>query len=180
MKKTARFILRLMGWKVTPFTPAEKKYVLIVAPHTSAMDFVVGRLAFWTKDLPARFFIKKEFFFFPIGMLLKSLGGMPIDRKQAGNVVEQSAQMLTDSERLALIITPEGTRKYTKNWKKGFYYIARRAQVPVYTGILDYGKKVCDIRPEPLNLNLEIGEIMDQLATIYKGAQGKHPENFNF
>lgn len=179
MEKTAKLILRLLGWKVTPFIPKEEKYVLIVAPHTSAMDFVIGRLAFWTKKLPARFFIKKEFFFFPIKKLLLKLGGMPIDRSQANNVVEYSARMLQDCDRLALIITPEGTRKRTERWKKGFYYIAKRANVPVYAGILDYGKKVCDIRPHPLDTGKDIEDVMEDIKNIYRGVQGKHPEKFN-
>lgn len=178
MEKTASFCLKLMGWTVNDFRPPEKKYVLIVAPHTSAMDFVIGRLAFWTKGLPARFFIKKEFFVFPIRRLLKALGGMPIDRQQAGNVVEHSVNLLKEADELALIITPEGTRKATTHWKKGFYYIAKRAQVPLYAGIVDYGEKKCTILPEPLDLDKDADRLMQDLSKIYHGVKAKHPENF--
>ena len=178
MKKTASFFLKIIGWSVNEFRPPEKKYVLIVAPHTSVMDFVIGRLAGWTIGLPARFFIKKEFFVFPIRRLLNALGGMPIDRQQAGNVVEHSVNLLKEADELALIITPEGTRKATNRWKKGFYYIAKRAQTPVYAGIVDYGERRCTILPEPLDLDKDADRLMEDLSQIYQGIKARHPENF--
>ncbi|MDE5574536.1 MAG: 1-acyl-sn-glycerol-3-phosphate acyltransferase, partial [Bacteroidales bacterium] len=116
MKNFATLLLRLAGWRVNDFIPPENKYVLIVAPHTTWVDALIGRLAFWTKRLPARFFIKKEFFVFPFGFLLKALGGMPIDRKQAQHLAEHAVNLLATHRRLALIITPEGTRKRTERW----------------------------------------------------------------
>ncbi len=179
MKKTAAFILRLFGWRVNSFIPPEDRYVLIVAPHTSWTDALIGRLAFWTKRLPARFFVKKEFFIFPFGYLLKALGGMPIDRKQARHVVEHAVNLLATHKRLALIITPEGTRKRTDHWKKGFYYIARRADVPLYAGIVDYRKKTCTILPGPLDTTQPLDALNEDLRRIYAGAYGRYPENFN-
>lgn len=178
MEKIASCCLKAMGWTVNEFRPPEKKYVLIVAPHTSVMDFVIGRLAFWTKGLPARFFIKQEFFVFPIRRMLKALGGMPINRQQAGSVVEHSINLLNKTSELALIITPEGTRKATKRWKKGFYYIAKRAGVPLYVGIVDYGNKKCTILPSPLDTDKKVEILMQELAEIYKDAKAKYPENF--
>lgn len=180
MTRIAAWVLKAAGWKVDEFRPSEKKYVLIVAPHTSVWDFVVGRLAFWTKKMPARFLIKKEFFVFPFGGLLKALGGLPIDRKQAGNVVEHAAALIHKADELALILTPEGTRKRTEHWKRGFYYIAKRANVPLYAGIVDYEKKVCKILPQTLDTNKDFNALMEDLAKIYRGAKGKYPENFNF
>ncbi len=179
MEKTAAFILRLFGWRVNNFIPPEDKYVLIVAPHTSWTDALIGRLAFWTKRLPARFFIKKEFFIFPFGFLLKALGGMPIDRKQAQHVVEHAVNLLSSHKRLALIITPEGTRKRTEHWKKGFYYIARRAGVPLYAGIVDYRKKTCTVLPEPIDTDRSWDTLYDDIKHIYGDACGRYPENFN-
>ncbi len=146
MKKTAAFILRCFGWRVDSFTPSERKYVLIVAPHTSNWDFVIGRLAFWTKSLPARFMIKKEFFRFPVGGLLKALGGLPVERGTGGGrAVEEAVRLLQTHDAMALILTPEGTRRRNPHWKKGFYYIAQAAQIPLYVGYVDYKKKECRI-----------------------------------
>lgn len=179
MKRTAAFLLRLFGWHVNSFIPPENRYVLIVAPHTSWLDALIGRLAFWTKRLPAKFFVKKEFFVFPFGYLLKALGGMPIDRKQAQHVVEHAVNLLASHKKLALIITPEGTRKRTENWKKGFYYIARRADVPLYAGIVDYRKKNCTVLPRPIDTHRSWEDVNEELRRIYGGACGRYPENFN-
>lgn len=180
MKNISETILRLLGWKVGRFTPREKKYILIVAPHTSWTDFLIGKLAFNTKGIPAVFFIKKEFFIFPIRKLLLNLGGLPIDRENAGNIVEHTAALLEKSERMAVIITPEGTRKKTRHWKKGFYTLSRRTGLNVYAGIVDYGKRTCEILPVPLDTGKEFKDVMRDLARIYQGAKGRHPENFNF
>lgn len=180
MKNFSETILRLLGWKVSSFSPREPKYILIVAPHTSWMDFVIGKLAFNTKDIPAVFFIKKEFFIFPLRKLLLKLGGIPIDRENAGNIIEHTAAVLEKKERMAVIITPEGTRKKNPHWKKGFYFLARRTGLKVYTGIVDYSKKTCAILPEPLDTDKDFGLVIQDLARIYKGAKGRYPENFNF
>lgn len=173
-------ILGALGWKVGPFTPKEDKYILIVAPHTSWMDFAIGKLAFNTKGIPAVFFIKKEFFVFPLGLLLKKLGGMPIDRKHASSVVEHTASIVEKSRRIAVIITPEGTRKRNPDWKKGFYYLAKRTGIPVYAGKIDYGKKSCDILPGPVDTSKPFVQVMQELEARYQGTRGRHPENFNF
>lgn len=178
MKTFASFLLRCAGWKVNDFIPPENRYVLIVAPHTSWKDALIGRLAFWTKRLPARFFIKKEFFIFPFGALLRLLGGMPINREEAQHVAEHSVNLLTTHKRLALIITPEGTRQRTEHWKKGFYYIAKRAGVPIYAGIVDYKTKTCTVLPEPIDATQDWPVITEKLRTIYRNATGRHPENF--
>lgn len=178
MGKFASFLLGLAGWKVNDFIPPESRYVLIVAPHTSWKDALIGRLAFWTKKLPARFFIKKEFFVFPFGWLLKALGGMPINRQEAQHVVEHAVNLLATHKRLALIITPEGTRKPTVHWKRGFYYIARRAGVPLYAGIVDYKTKTCTVLPEPIDMEREWPEVSADLRKIYRGATARHPQNF--
>lgn len=178
MKRFATFLLRLGGWKVNDFIPPEQKYVLIVAPHTSWLDALIGKLAFWTKKLPARFFIKKEFFVFPFGYLLKALGGMPIDREQARHVADYAVNLLATHRRLALIITPEGTRKRTGRWKKGFYHIAKRAGVPLYAGIVDYKTKTCTVLPEPLDTEQPLENLLGDLRKIYADAHGRREENF--
>lgn len=182
MVKFSKMILRLLGWNAEGFTPSDARYILIVAPHTSWRDFVIGKLALEAKGVPAVFLIKKEFFIFPIRRLLKRLGGLPVDRRHAGGIIESTASLLDryQDRRMAVVITPEGTRRRTENWKKGFYVLARRTQLPVYAGIVDYRKKTCDILPAPLVLDKPFEAVMKDLSQIYKGAQGKHPGNFNF
>jgi 1-acyl-sn-glycerol-3-phosphate acyltransferase len=178
MNKFAKFTLKLFGWKLAPLTPTEKKYIVIVAPHTSFWDFIVGKLFCSARGIPAKFFIKKEFFFFPVKGLLKALGGVPIDRENAQNVVAYTIKLFNESEDLVVIITPEGTRKKVKNWKKGYYYIAERANVPLYAGFMDFKTKNCGIIKQiPVTGNYE--QDFKEIEKIYRGMHGKHPERFN-
>lgn len=178
MKKTAAFILRCFGWRVDAFTPPERKYVLIVAPHTSNWDFVIGRLAFWTKSLPARFMIKKEFFRFPIGGLLKALGGLPVERGAGGGrAVEEAVRLLQTHASMALILTPEGTRRRNPHWKKGFYYIAQAAQVPLYMGYIDYKEKVCRIVGQ-MPVSGDLAADSRWLRETYAGITARYPTQF--
>jgi 1-acyl-sn-glycerol-3-phosphate acyltransferase len=178
MKKFAGFLLKICGWKVRTFVPTDKKYVIIVAPHTSFWDFVVGKLVCVHKGIPAKFFIKKEFFFFPIKGILKALGGIPIDRRHAQNVVSYTTELFEKSEELVIIITPEGTRKLVQKWKKGYYFLAERAKVPLYTAFMDFKTKDCGIiKQVPVTGNYE--EDFKEIEKIYRGMHGKHPERFN-
>jgi 1-acyl-sn-glycerol-3-phosphate acyltransferase len=93
----------------------------------------------------ANILIKKEFFFWPIGYILKKMGGIPIDRSKASNVVRQIINQFNQRDYMHLAITPEGTRKRTRNWKGGFHTIARTANIPVYLVSFDWGRKTMTI-----------------------------------
>ena len=179
MKLIAKIILRIFGWQVIGGVPPEvPKCVVAVAPHTSMWDFVFGRLAFWELGLKARFLIKKEIFFWPLGPIVKWLGGIPVDRQKKGNLVEQVAGMFDKYDSLYIVVTPEGTRKLVTSWKKGYYYISIKANVPIALGLLDYKKKqggvVKMIYPTG---NFEADSKL--VEEVYRGAGAKHPELFN-
>ncbi len=142
MSKIARLIFRIFGWNILENYPDVKKCVVVMAPHTSNWDFLIGKLAFVQYRIPARFLIKKELFFFPMGFLLKAMGGIPVDRKKKNNMTSQASALFDSHEELFLVFTPEGTRSHSPHWKKGFYYIALEAKVPIYLGSIDYKKKV--------------------------------------
>lgn len=179
MKQLSKLILRLWGWKVVVNSIGElKKCVVIVAPHTSNMDFVVGRLAYFTLGLKVKFLIKKESFFFPLGILIKKMGGIPVDRGKSSNLVEDVAKIFNESEDLFLTVTPEGTRKLVTRWKKGFYYIAYKANVPIALGILDYKHKVIGIG-KMLYPTGNYEEDFKIIEAFYKGGHARHPEKFN-
>jgi 1-acyl-sn-glycerol-3-phosphate acyltransferase len=142
MKKIVRFIFWLFGWKIDERTPEGiKKCVIVVGPHTSNWDFVLGKMAFITYGVKGRFLIKKELFFPPLGWILKAMGGVPVDRKQRNNLTETAVKFFNENETMYLVFTPEGTRSYNPNWKKGFYYIAQKANVPIYICYMDYANK---------------------------------------
>ncbi|GAB4314032.1 MAG: lysophospholipid acyltransferase family protein [Bacteroidales bacterium] len=179
MKRLSRWILGLFGWRITQGVPPEiKKCVIVVAPHTSNWDFVIGRLAFFALGLPVRFLIKKEIFVFPLGPLLKWLGGIPVDRRKSGGMVAQVARMFDRYEQLYIIITPEGTRSLNPNWKKGFYYIALKANVPLALGVLDYREKWGGIE-KILYPSGDFEKDFKEVEEVYRGRGARHPEKFN-
>lgn len=140
LKYPARFILWLAGWKVVGPLP-EKKSIVVMAPHTSNLDFALGWLGFTSLGLKSHFLIKKEIFKWHTGWLIKAMGGIPVDRSHSSNVVMQVTEEFNRRRKFIVTITPEGTRKLNRNWKKGFYFIAHSAKVPVMLGFLDYKKK---------------------------------------
>lgn len=148
MKLLSKILFWLSGWKVVGRVPKElKQFVMVAAPHTSNWDFLFARAAFFIMGIRLRFTIKKELFFFPLNLFLKASGGISIDRKTKGKMVDKMAKLYEKWEDLALLVTPEGTRSYAKEWKKGFYYLALKADVPIVCGYLDYKKKQAGIGP---------------------------------
>jgi 1-acyl-sn-glycerol-3-phosphate acyltransferase len=143
MKKIVRFIFWVIGWKIDERAPEGiKKCVIVVGPHTSNWDFVLGKMAFITYGVNVRFLIKKELFFPPLGWILKAMGGVPVNRKQRNNLTETAVRFFNENESMYLVFAPEGTRSYNPNWKKGFYYIAQKANVPIYICYMDYKRKI--------------------------------------
>jgi 1-acyl-sn-glycerol-3-phosphate acyltransferase len=175
----SKLILKLAGWKIIGSFPKEvKKCVVVMAPHTSMWDFVWGRLAYWVFHAKVKFLIKKESFETFYGGLLKWAGGIPVDRKNSTNMVESIARMYTQYSSLYITITPEGTRKLNPNWKKGFYYIALKAKVPIALGFLDYKRKEGGVGKIFMpSGNFE--EDFKMIEDFYRGKTGKHPERFN-
>jgi len=184
MKKIARFLLRLMGWKIVGDLPDYNKYIVIVAPHTSNWDFIICLIGRFALGVKVKFLAKKQLFFFPFGALLKVLGGAPVDRAKKGNKVEQVVELYRQSEKLALAIAPEGTRSPVTRWKEGFYHIACQAGVPIVMIGPDYASK--EIRIQELfwpsgDINTDFPQFIDFFRTI-KGCYPKdipdyHPKN---
>ena len=174
----ARQVFKWLGWKIIgDLPPGIDKAVLVMAPHTSNWDFFYGMTTVLIKQVPAKFAIKKEVMFFPLGPILKWIGGIPIDRKRQGKQVSQLAmmtQLLQEHEKLVLIIAPEGTRSYVPRWKTGFYRIAMQAQVPIVLGYLDYAKKHAGIGPAfyPTG-NME--QDIEEIQAFYRDKAGKYP-----
>ncbi|MDR1950738.1 MAG: 1-acyl-sn-glycerol-3-phosphate acyltransferase [Bacteroidales bacterium] len=178
MKTTAKYLMKLFGWKVIGIVPPEKKFVCVVAPHTSFWDFIWGCLGFWGIGISANFLIKKEFFVFPIKRLLLALGGIPVNREQARNTVQYCIDLFNTREKLALTITPEGTRKYTKKWKKGFYYIAKNANVPLYVAFIDYKKKENGIL-QKFEITGDFEKDFAEIQNLLRGHVAKFPQNYS-
>ncbi len=173
-----KFWLRVMGWKIHPELPPEiRKCVLVMAPHTSNWDFFIGNMGFWgVYKIRVKFLIKKNLFFPPLGWILKWMGGIPVDRKRKTNLTQQLKELYLKSDELTLVVTPEGTRSYNPNWKKGFYYIAKEANVPIILGYMDYPSKTAKIFHVFERTN-DVESDIKSIQALFKPYKGKHPEN---
>jgi hypothetical protein len=132
---------RLLGWKTNVTVPNYDKCVICAAPHTSNWDLFIGKLFYGAIGRKTSFMMKKEWFFFPLGLIFRAIGGIPVDRSRNTSLVDQMANKFAGSKLFHLAITPEGTRKSNPNWKKGFYFIALKAQVPIMLIGIDYPTK---------------------------------------
>ena len=143
MKWLCKLYLRLIGWRTGSTLPASvTKCVLVAAPHTSNMDYPISLATLYAAGIRVRFLAKKSLFRFPLGVLMRLTGGLPVDRSKHHNMVEAMIDMFSRREKLILMIPVEGTRSYVKEWKSGFYYTALGANVPIALGYLDYGRKI--------------------------------------
>lgn len=175
----AKFVLTLFGWKTDGSLPEGiHKAVVISAPHTSNWDFVIGRLTFFAIRVNIRFLIKEEVFTFPAGWFMKRLGGIPVERDTANRSVDQVVKLFRDQESLIVVITPEGARKRVDRWKKGFYLIAQRANVPIALAYINYQTRTGGIGP----VFMPSGDYEKDLQFIhefYRDIIARHPERFN-
>ena len=178
MQSFYRFILyRLMGWRTEVTVTLPKKYIIALAPHTSNWDFLMGQLYSRAEGFRCGFLMKKEWFFWPLGPIFRSMGGIPVHRSKKTSMTDQLARYALEHETFNLCITPEGTRKPVSEWKRGFYYIALKAELPILLFGLDFGKKriVCTRSITPTG---DVDEQMKEIKAYFSEFQGKHPENF--
>ena len=175
LRRFAQWLLGVGGWTAVGGVPDVPKAVFIAAPHTSNWDglwALVYKVAF---DIEVHFFAKHSLFWFPLGNILRALGGIDLDRGKAGTAVDEAIRMFETEEQFYFGLAPEGTRKKTKGWKTGFYRIAMGAGVPVYFGMLDYGRRRIGIG-ERMMLTGDMEADMAVIREYYKGIDGRWPE----
>jgi 1-acyl-sn-glycerol-3-phosphate acyltransferase len=167
---------KITGWQVgRSFPEGLKKYVLIVAPHTSNWDFPIGVAARKILKLNVKYVAKKELFKFPIGGMLKGLGGFPVDRSKSNSFVEAVVEHFNALDEFGVCITPEGTRSRVDKWKTGFYHMAIGAKVPVIMVGFDYPTK-CVVVSDPLALTGEMDTDLNAMHRFFKQITPKYPE----
>ena len=178
----ARFcgkMLRRMGWESVGGPMKEKKAIVLGVPHTSVWDFLVSYLFYTQFGKVAHIMIKKEFFFWPLGPILRACGAVPVDRDSAASMVRSLIHEMDQAEEFHLAIAPEGTRKAVKRWKTGFHLIARETGATVYVGYYDWGRKRISVG-EPIELTDDPKADMQRIYDIYRpmGIQGLHKDGF--
>jgi 1-acyl-sn-glycerol-3-phosphate acyltransferase len=151
--------------------------VLIVAPHTSNWDFPTGLWVKLAMHMGARFVGKHTLFRFPLGVFMRWLGGVPVDRGAAAGFVGEAARAVRESERMTLVIAPEGTRRRTEKWKSGFYRIAMEAGVPIVPAGFDYPRKVVFFAP-PFLPTGDYERDLAALRRLYRPEMAVRPENY--
>jgi 1-acyl-sn-glycerol-3-phosphate acyltransferase len=172
-------LLRRMGWESIGGPMKEKKAIVLGVPHTSVWDFLVSYLFYTQFGKVAHIMIKKEFFFWPLGPILRACGAVPVDRDSAASMVRSLIHEMDQAEEFHLAIAPEGTRKAVKRWKTGFHLIARETGATVYVGYYDWGRKRISVG-EPIELTDDPKADMQRIYDIYRpmGIQGLHKDGF--
>jgi 1-acyl-sn-glycerol-3-phosphate acyltransferase len=172
-----RFMMGIRGWRVEGTIPDVPRLVLIVAPHTSNWDFLTGLWVKLAMRMGARFVGKHTLFRWPLGVFMRWLGGVPVDRSAPAGFVEETARVVREAERMTLVIAPEGTRKRTGQWKSGFYRIAVAAGVPIVLAGFDYPRKVVFFGPlfEPTG---DYEKDLPLLQSHFRADMAWKPENY--
>lgn len=175
LQAIAKAILRVGGWEIVGTKPLAPKAVIVAAPHTSNWDGFWGLVCRVALDVEIHFFAKQSLFWFPLNILLRSLGGIPLDRKRAGSAVDQAVEMFRNSESFYFGLAPEGTRSRVDHWKSGFYRIAEGADVPVILGFLDYGRRRIGLGPT-FSLSGDWQKDLEFCRDFYADIEGRWPE----
>ncbi|MCF6365098.1 MAG: 1-acyl-sn-glycerol-3-phosphate acyltransferase [Bacteroidales bacterium] len=174
---TAKTFFKIVRWKVVGDIPDVPKYVMVIAPHTSFLDVIYGKMYNWLVDMKATIMIKEEFFFFPMGALLRHWGGIPINRKYPGGIIAQMTEEFNKSEKMILSITPEGTRSPNPDWKTGFYRIAVSANVPIYLTLIDFKSKTLGFLGEH-KITGDMKSDINAIKERYRGMEGYRKGKF--
>lgn len=178
LRLISKIILKFIRWRVVGSLPEEqKKYVLIVAPHTSNWDFILFVLAVSVLRLKPSVLIKSTLFVGPLGWFLRYCGAIPVNRTQASSLVNYIAGIYEEREEFVLIITPEGTRSPNPNWKRGFHHVATTAQVPILIVYVDSTTKTIGIEGlmEPTD---DVDGDIRQLKRFFDAKSGLKPKNY--
>lgn len=170
---------RIKGWKVEGNFPSSiHRCIVIAAPHTSNWDFVFTLGCLHMLKVQLNYLAKKELFRWPLSLLLKNTGAIPVERKKSQGLVDTIIHKFAENEQLILMVPAEGTRSYVNKWKTGFYYAALGAGVPLVMGYLDYEKKTAGFGPV---LHLTGDKIKDgnAIKAFYADKKGKFPQLFH-
>lgn len=180
MRWLAKLIyFKLLGWTVTgnlDFSKdTVKKVVIIALPHTSWHDFYIGLLLRKVTGIRTNFVAKRELFRWPFGYYFRYIGGSALDRTPGQNKVEAIAKLFHNKDEFRLTLAPEGTRKKVTEWRTGFYYIAKAANVPIIMFTLDFKNKENRIS-EPFYPTDDRITDFKFMKAFYQGVEGRKRE----
>ena len=166
-----------MGWTKDITVAHPDKYIICLAPHTSNWDFILGQLYSCAEGLRINYLMKKEWFFWPLGPIFRKTGGIPVYRDKKTSMTDNLAETAKRSESFRLCITPEGTRSRNPDWRKGFYFIALKAGLPILLYGLDFDKKLIQCTKCIMPTG-DVEKDMQEIKQYFADYKGRHPENF--
>ena len=169
--------LKIVRWRVVGTLPNEKKYVIIVAPHTSNWDFPLFIFVVSMLKLEPSVLIKHTVFWGPAKWFFQYCGGIPVNRTRGGSLIDKIKKLYKERDKLALIITPEGTRSANPDWKLGFHHIARAADVPILMVYVDSTSRTVGIEGL-FKPTTDINADMKEIKTFYDSKKGLIPTNY--
>jgi 1-acyl-sn-glycerol-3-phosphate acyltransferase len=146
--------------------------VLIAAPHSSNWDFIVGVAAKLGMRLRVSFLGKHALFRFPLGILMRRLGGIPVDRSTSNDVVSSIVEEFRRRDRMLLAVAPEGTRKRVVRWRTGFYHIAHGAGVPIVPVAFNWRERAIQIGA-PFTTSGDVDRDIRTLQQRFAGVRGR-------
>lgn len=165
------------GWKAEGDLAGIPKSIIIVAPHTSYWDAILGKCFLMATGTHYNFITKRSFFRFPVKYILRALGFVPVGGIKGHNTINDVCEIMQNSESRHIVICPEGGFAPTERWNPGFYYMAKRAHVPIVVAFLDYKNRECGIKGVITDLS-DLNTVFEQIAHFYEGVSARHPENF--
>ena len=171
------YLYKHLGWTAEVTEDHPDKFIICLAPHTSNWDFLIGQLYIGARGMKSNFLMKKEWFFFPLGILFKKLGGIPVYRQKHTSMTDSMAETAKAAREFHLCITPEGTRSPNPAWKKGFYFIAQTAGIPILLYGVEYEKKHIQCTKTIIPTG-DLEADMREIKLYFKDFKGKKPENF--
>ncbi|MCP3956407.1 MAG: acyltransferase [bacterium] len=173
----ARLVLRLLGWRFEGTLPNREKLVGILAPHTTAWDFVIGITAVAAIGIRVSWFGVDWMFRIPF---MRAIGGVPINRSKTYGVVRGAVEEFGRRERFILGLSPEGSRKKVVPWKTGFHRIARGAGVPIMLVAIDHTEKWIRFGPLVDPSEDYEADMREIVRPFYAEAEEKYPDQFGF
>ncbi len=178
IKNISKYLLtNILGWTIKSEFPDIKKSVIIFAPHTSYWDGFYGKLFLMQLDINYKFLSKKEFFKFPLKYFFRMYRAIPVSKNK--KFITEIVEFFNQNETLHIVLSPEGQLSKTDHWKKGFYYMAKNANVPIVVGYIDYQKKEIGLKGIISEVK-DLKEIMPVINNMYKDVSAKYPESFIF
>lgn len=175
VQRLAHGVLSAFGWRADMTWPPVPRCVIIVYPHTSNWDFVIGYLARLALGLPVQWVGKDTLFRWPVAGLLRRMGGIPANRRESTGLIAALAEEVHRRPWMWLAIAPEGTRSRTDHWRSGFYHLALEARIPVGLAFIDYRARIVGLT-EYLDLTGDEERDLAAIRAAYAGKVGRHPE----